>query len=182
MRTFSIPIGWLRASFTSRRSDFRIGVADPIGFARGAGGEPGPRRGCPRRSGTLAAAAHASILPEPQMGEAQAHRLPNALERATRTWVRRRAVARYRRPHGGTRRRRRRRRPPAHTRRGRVRSLPAGIHRAVGAAGSDPEYETTGVTSGGFRCCRSVDRRGVAPNRTLRPKAESPVREYASEP
>ena len=47
-------------------------------------------------------------------------------------------------------------------RRSRVSSLPAGISRARARAGSDPDHETTGVTSAGFRGCRTSVRRGVA--------------------
>ena len=38
-----------------------------------------------------------------------------------------------------------------------------------------------GSRPSGFRGCRSYDRRGVAPSPTLRPKAETPVREHATE-
>ena len=61
-------------------------------------------------------------------------------------------------------------------------AFPQGSIALKARAGSDPKHETTGVTSGGFRGRRSFDRKGVAPSRTLRPEAESAVREYASEP
>ena len=38
---------------------------------------------------------------------------------------------------------------------------------------------TTGVTSAGFRGCRSVDRRGVVPSPALRPKGEERIRRHA---
>ena len=60
-------------------------------------------------------------------------------------------------------------------------SLPAGINRAAGVGWErPPKHEETGGRGAGFWGCRSVDRRGVAPSPTLRPKAESGSREYAS--
>ena len=47
--------------------------------------------------------------------------------------------------------------------------------------GATPDHGNKSEHKFGFRGCRSYDRRGVAPSPTLRPKAETPVREPASE-
>ena len=61
-------------------------------------------------------------------------------------------------------------------------AFPQGSVAPQARAGSDPEHDGSGDGRSRFRGCRSVDRRGVAPSPTLRPGAESAVREYASEP
>ena len=47
--------------------------------------------------------------------------------------------------------------------------------------GATPDPANKYAHKCGFRGCRSYDRRGVAPSPTLRPKAETPVREDATE-
>ena len=81
-------------------------------------------------------------------------------------------------PHGGRRITGRRLGPPGD---GRL-AFPQGSIAPQARAGSDPEHDGSGDGRSRFRGCRSVDRRGVAPSPTLRPEAESAVREYASEP
>ena len=57
-----------------------------------------------------------------------------------------------------------------HLPRGGLVAFPQGSIAPQARAGSDPEHETTGVTSGGFQGRRSYDRRGVAPSPALRPR------------
>ncbi len=47
--------------------------------------------------------------------------------------------------------------------------------------GTTPHPGTTGVTSAGFRGCRSVDRRGVVPSPALRPKSGERIRRQTAE-
>ena len=124
---------------------------------------PDPRTGAlTAQRRTVVVAARIARADQAVSGPAEALQLPNVGERANEVvsglsarWLDAFVRIADRRLH-----------PPG----GRFVAFPQGSIAPQARAGSDPEPETTGVTSAAFPGRRSSDRRGVAPNPAFRPE------------
>ena len=156
--------------------------------AAGAPGGPGAPPPDPRTDALLAerrtvvVAARIARADQAASGPAEALQLPNVGERANEVvsglgarWLDAFVRIEDHAAAGGVTGRRLH--PPG----GGFMAFPQGSIAPQARAGSDPEPETTGVTSAAFPGRRSSDRRGVAPSPTLRPKGGEWIRQHATE-